>query len=79
MAVNTWAVATGRDSTGEVDWKVINELRQLDRKTKKMTLHGALHPKSDVVGCTYHDRGERGLVCCKMSVKAEENNLVYEK
>ena len=77
MAVNTWTVATGRYSTGEVDWRVIDELKQLNRKTKKITLHGALHPKSDVVGCTYHDRSERGLICCKMCVRAEENNLAW--
>lgn len=31
-----------------IDWKV-DELKELDRKARKMmTLHGALHPKSDV-------------------------------
>ena len=46
--INTWAVATLRYSAGVVDWKV-DELKELDRKTRKMmTLHGALHPKSEV-------------------------------
>ena len=48
MAVNTWAVATLRYSAGVVYWKV-DKLNELDRKTRHMmTLHGALHPKSDV-------------------------------
>ena len=48
MALNTWAVATLRYSAGVVDWTV-EELKELDRKTRKMmTLHVALHPKSDV-------------------------------
>ena len=49
MAVSTWAVATLRCSAGVVDWKV-DELKELDRKTRKMmTLHGALHPRSEWV------------------------------
>ena len=45
MAVNTWAVATLRDTTSVVDWKV-DEEKELDRKTgKMMPLHGALHTK----------------------------------
>ena len=48
MAVNIWAVAILRYSTGVIDWKS-EELKELDRKTRKtMSLYGALHPKSDV-------------------------------
>ena len=73
MAVNSWAVAPLRYSANMVDWKV-DELKELDRKTRKiMTLHGALHPKSD------DDRmylsPQKGLVCCEMCLKAEENDL----
>ena len=47
-AANTWAVSILRYSAGVVEWKT-DELKVLDRKNRKMmTLHGALHPKSDV-------------------------------
>ena len=49
MAVNTWAVAILRYSAGIVEWRSDDELKELDRKTRKMMkMHGALHPKSDV-------------------------------
>ena len=50
------------------------------RKTRKMlTMHGALHPKSDIdkVYLTQRQGGGRGLVSCKMGVKAEENNPAW--
>eukprot|EP00112_Aurelia_sp_Birch-Aquarium-sp1_P003300 Seg1367.7 transcript_id=Seg1367.7/GoldUCD/mRNA.D3Y31 product="Retrovirus-related Pol polyprotein from type-1 retrotransposable element R2" pseudo=true protein_id=Seg1367.7/GoldUCD/D3Y31 len=47
-AINTWAVASVRYSAAIVDWTK-EELRQMDRKTRKLlTMHGGLHPKSDV-------------------------------
>ena len=48
MAVNTWAVAVLRYGAGVLKWTT-EELKELDRKTRKlMTMHGALHPKSDI-------------------------------
>jgi len=48
LAINAWAVAVLRYSFGELDWKK-EELTAMDRLTRKvMTIHGALHPKSDV-------------------------------
>ena len=48
LAINAWAVAVLRYSFGELDWKK-EELTAMDRMTRKvMTIHGALHPKSDV-------------------------------
>ena len=48
MAVNTWSVQIPRYSAGVTEWRS-DELKELDRKTRKtMTVHGALHPKSDV-------------------------------
>ena len=78
MAVNTWAVATLRYSTGVVDWTV-EELKELDRKTRKMmTLHGALHPKTGVDRLYLpRQNGGRRLISCEMCVKAEENNLAW--
>ena len=78
MAANTWAVAILRYSAGLVEWKT-DELNELDRKTRKMmTLFDALHPKSDV-DWVYLSRqkGGRGLISCKMCIKAEENNLAW--
>ena len=61
-----------------VEWKT-NELKVLDRKTRKMmTLYGALHPKSDVDRVYLaRQKGRRGLISCEMCVKAEENNLAW--
>ena len=47
-AINCWAVASVRYSAAVVDWTK-EELRQFDRKTRKLlTMHGGLHPKRDV-------------------------------
>ena len=47
-AINCWAVASVRYSAAIVDWTK-EELRQYDRKTRKLlTMHGGFHPKSDV-------------------------------
>ena len=48
LAINTWAVALLKYSFGALDWKR-EELTAMDRMTRKvMTIHGSLHPKSDV-------------------------------
>ena len=49
----------------------------MDRKTRKlMTIHGALHPKSDV-DRIYVPRGKggRGLISCEGCIRSEENSL----
>ena len=78
MVANTWAVAILRYSAGVVEWKT-DELKMLDRKTRKMmTLYGALHPKSDVDRVYLaRQKGRRGLISCEMCVKVEENNLAW--
>ena len=55
------------------------KLKVLDRKTRKlMTLYGALHPKRDVDRVyVARQKGGRGLICCQMCVKFEENNLAW--
>ena len=59
MAVNTWSVHIPRYSAGVAEWRS-DELKELDRKTRKMiTVHGALHPKSDV-NLVYLPRQKRG-------------------
>ena len=64
MAVNTWAVAILRYSAGIVEWRSDDELKELDRKTRKMMkMHGALHPKSDVDRLYLQkQKGGRGLI-----------------
>ena len=48
MAINAWAVAVLRYSFGVLDWKKEKQIA-MDRMTRKvLTIHGALHPKSDV-------------------------------
>ena len=46
--INIWAVSFLRYSAIFMDWNC-TELTQLDRRTRKlMTMHNALHPKSNV-------------------------------
>ena len=69
-AINTWAVSLVRYSAAFVDWTNA-ELESLDRQTRKlMTMHGALHPKSDV-DRLYLPRSEggRGLIGIEDTVK----------
>ena len=47
-AINSLAIPTVQYSFGIIDWKY-SELKKLDSKTRKiLTMHGMLHPKSDV-------------------------------
>ena len=75
-AINTWAVAVLRYGAGILTWNV-EELKELDRKTRKLlTMHKGLHPKSDV-DRLYLSRkdGGRGLMSCEHVIRSEENNL----
>ena len=76
MAVNTRAVSVMRYGAGILKWNA-DELKSLVRRTKKfMTMHGALHPKSDV-DRVYLSReiGGRGLTSYETCIRMEENNL----
>ena len=76
IAINKWAVSLMRYGTGIMKWTK-RELDEIDRKTRKvLTLNKELHPRSDV-DRFYVSRmeGGRGLIGCKMCVKAEENSL----
>ena len=47
-AINTWAIPMLRYSASFLDW-TISELQEMDRRTRKlMTMHNALHPRSNV-------------------------------
>ena len=76
MAVNTWAVSVMRYGAGILKWNT-DELKSLDRRTRKfMTMHGALHPKSDISRVYLSwEMGGRGLISYEGYVRMEENNL----
>ena len=62
-AINTWAVAVVRYSAPFLGWNK-DELQALDRRTRKlMTMHKALHPKSNVERLYLpRKEGGRGLI-----------------
>ena len=75
--VNTWAVYLLRYSAAFVSWRK-SELQAIDRKTRKLfTMHGALHPKSDV-DRLYKPRkeGGRALIsiedCVELAIRGFE-------
>ena len=75
-AVNTWAVSVMRYTAGTLEQNT-DELKSLDRRTRKfMTMHGALHPKSDVDSVYLSkEMGGRELISCERCVRVEKNNL----
>ena len=48
----------------------------MDHKKKLLTIHGALHPRSNV-SCLYLPRreGRRGLISVEDAINAEESNI----
>ena len=75
-AINSWTVAIMRYFAGVLEWR-FDKLIELDRKTRKLlTMHKALHLKSDVDGLyVSRKEGGRGLVSCESATGSEENNL----
>ena len=70
------AVSVIRYNTGILKWNT-DKLKSLDRRNRKiMTIHGALHPKSDI-DRVYLSRemGGRRLINCEGSVRMKKNNL----
>ena len=69
MVVNTWAVSVMRYSAGILKCNS-DELKSLDRRTRKVIMQGALHPKSDV-DQVYLSRemGRRGLTSCEGCIR----------
>ncbi|XP_067945181.1 uncharacterized protein [Watersipora subatra] len=76
MAINTYALPVIRYSAGIIKWteEAINETNIATRKL--LTMHGALHPKSDTTRL-YFDRkdGGRGLKSLQQRVKEEEQGI----
>ena len=54
-----------------------DEFKGLDRRTRKfITMHRALHPKSDIDRVYLRwEMGGRGLISCEGCIRMEENNL----
>lgn len=75
-AINTWAVPVIRYTAGIIDWTQA-ELEELDKRTRKiMTMHQALHPKSDIDRLYISRRiGGRGLVQVLQTVEEEKISL----
>ena len=63
---------------GILQWKT-SELKDVDRKSRKtMTMHGALHPKSDVDRLYIKRKeGDRGLMSVERCVREEENSMGF--
>lgn len=75
-AINTWAISLLRYSAAFIDWNIA-EAQTLDRRTRKLlTMHGALHPKSDV-DRLYLPRkdGGRGLISVEDTVELAISSL----
>ena len=75
-AINSWAVPIIRYSAGIVDWRK-SELRNLDRKTRKiLNMHQALHPRSNVDRLYLpRSKGGRGLLSTEECVNIEKRSL----
>ena len=76
IAIYTWAVSLLRYGAGLINW-TLNELQQLDRKTrKKLTMYGAFHAKSNVNRLYLaRQKGGRGLIGVEDTVRREEHSL----
>ena len=75
-AINTWAVSVVRYSGPFLDWRK-EEIQELDRRTRKlMTMHKALHPKSNV-DRLYISRNEggRGLISVEDTIETSKIGL----
>ena len=74
-AINTWDVSLMRYSAGIVEWTKA-DLDVTDRNTRKLTMYGMLHPRSNV-SRLYLPRAEggRGLFSVSDSVNIERRSL----
>ena len=73
--INSRAVTILRYSAGVLEWR-LDELKELDRKTRTLLKMHRLHLKSDVVRLYVRRKeGGRGLVSCESKIASEENNL----
>ena len=73
--INSWAVSLVREgSRGILNWTK-SELAELDHPRKLSTIHGALHPRSNVSRLYLPRRqGGRGLISVEDAINTEERN-----
>ena len=76
QAINTWAVSLYRYGAGIVEWTQ-EELRQIDRRTRKLiTMYQGMHPRSDVDRMyVEREKGGRGLMSIEETVRYESHSL----
>ena len=75
-AINTWAVSVVRYSAPFLDWRK-EEIQELDRRIRKlMTMHKALHPKSNVDRLYIsRNEGDRGLLSVEDTIETSKIGL----
>ena len=75
--INTWAVSLIRYSASFLDWRT-DDMKMMDRKTRKlMTMHKALHPRSNVDRVYLpRNRGGRGLMNIEDIILLEKAGLI---
>ena len=68
-AINTWAVSVVRYSAAFLGWSRLQQ-EEIDRRTRKKTMHNGFHPKSNV-DRLYLSRSEggRGLIGVQNTVE----------
>ena len=77
IAINTYATPVIRYTAGIIDWPK-EEITKLDIDTRKLfTMHGALHPKSNVSRLYWPRKdGGRGLYSIASTIHSEEKSLL---
>ena len=75
-AINSWTVSVVRYSAAFINWNK-NEMRELDRRTRKLLVkHGALHPKSNVQRIYMKRKsGGRGLISVEECIANEMRSI----
>jgi hypothetical protein len=74
-AIGALVVPVLRYSSGIINWR-IEEIKQIDRKTRKMlTTYKMHHPKADIDRLYVKRKGGRGLVQVKAAYKAKIINI----
>ena len=78
QAINARAVSIIRYGAGIIEWTK-TELKEIDRKTRKMfTIYHSMHPQGDVDRLYWKRKeGGRGLLSVQDVVKIEENSMGF--
>ena len=75
QAINTWVVPTVQYGAGIIEWTK-EKVKEMDRKTKIITMYSKLHPRSNVERLYLpRSKRSRGLVSIKDCVNDKRENL----